>query len=92
MKPKKNIEEVMVKENPEFVSEVASLSTEELDARIAQLAKDLEAVDEAKEADEALKDLRDQVSIASAPYNESKKALKLKTKYLIQLMKSRGSV
>lgn len=87
---KKSLEKQMSEENPEFVSEVASATTDELNNRIAQLAKDQEEVDQAKAADSGLEDLRAQVSLAAAPYNDSKKALKLKTKYLIQLMKDRG--
>lgn len=87
---KKSIEVQMQSDNPEFVAEVAGLSTEEVNNRIAQLAKDVQSVNESKEADESLKALKDEVTQASAPYRESKKALGLKTQYLIKLLSDRG--
>ena len=43
-KPKVNFKEKCQKDMPEFVAEVDASSVEQLDARLAQLAKDIEAV------------------------------------------------
>lgn len=80
----------VVKELPEFVEEVASLSVEQLNDRLAQFAKDSEAVDDAKEADEALAEAREVAAQLAAPYADSKKVLKLKTRYIIGLIKDKG--
>lgn len=85
----KNIEK-FEKEYPEFVSEAQSLDDSQLDARLAQLAKDGAAVDEAKEADEGLTQAREALSQLSAPYRDSKKAIKLKVKYIISILEARG--
>lgn len=76
------------KEQPEFVAEVSGLSVQDLDARLAQLAKDIQAVEDAKDADEDLAANREQVKILAAPYSEAKKALRLKTSYIVDLVKA----
>ncbi len=80
------------KENPEFVAEVQGLSVEQLDARLAQLAKDGEAVEDAKEADEELEATQSHASAMAAPYREAKKAIGLKRKFLVGLIKEKGGV
>lgn len=88
--PKKSIQEQVQHDNPEFTSEVAGLSVEELDARLAQLAKDIEAFFQAKEADEALEEARLAASELAAPYRDGAKALRLKSRYLVALIKEKG--
>lgn len=92
-KAKKPIETQVQESMPEFAGEVAGLSTQELDARLSELAKGREQNADAKEADEQLELARTMVSELSAPYREAEKALKLKSKYIIALIKERvGSV
>jgi hypothetical protein len=90
MKQEKTVFEKMTKENPEFVDACASLSPAQLDERLAQLAKDSQAIQDAKEADEELAGLKEQVSLAAAPYREAKNAISLKVKYVISLLKEKG--
>ena len=78
------------KENPEFVSEVSALSGEELNSRLAQLAKDIETVQDRKEADEDLASAQEGVRQMLAPYTDAKKALRAKSQYIIALLKDRG--
>ncbi len=78
------------KQLPEFVNEVAGLSVEDLNARLSQLAKDFEAVEEAKQADEELESLRAAASEAAAPYRDGKKAIRLKSGYIVALIKEKG--
>jgi hypothetical protein len=89
-RPKVNLTEKVQKELPEFVSEVASLSVEQLDARLAQLAKDADAVEQAKEADEALEQARERAAELNAPYVDSRKALRLKSRYIVELLKEKS--
>lgn len=82
-----SIKQKTEKEMPEFVAEVSGLSLQDLDARLAQLAKDIQEVKDSRDADEDLQSLRDQVKIAAAPYSDAKKALQQKTSYIIELIK-----
>lgn len=90
-KPKPSFKEKVQKEQPEFVAEVESASVEQLDARLAQLAKDIEAVNDAKEADEELEQAREKASQLAAPYSESRKALQAKSRYIVELLKDKGA-
>lgn len=74
----------------EFESAVLGLSVEQLKARIAQMQKDLDESEEHKLANNALADLKSQVSTIEGPYNDVKKAVKIKTKFLIELIKEKG--
>lgn len=89
-KPKRSLEETVRKEMPEFAEEVQSLSASELNDRIANYAKDVEAVQDAVEADQGLEQAREQVNQLSAPYREAKKALRMKIRYIIGMTKEQG--
>lgn len=89
-RPKVVFKEKVQKEMPEFVGEVNSLSPEQLDARLAQLAKDMESVHESQEADEELEQARERASELNAPYRDSKKAISMKSRYIVELLKEKG--
>lgn len=78
------------KEYPDFVIEVDGLPVEALKARIVQLQQSLEESEEHKESNDSLKEARAQVSELAGPYRDVKKAVKLKTKYIIELLKTKG--
>lgn len=90
-KPPKSVVETVQKEFPEFAAEVESLQTEDLNARIARLAKDNQEVQDAKEADEGLEIAKAVTAERSAPYREAKRAISLKVRYIINLLKDRGN-
>lgn len=90
MKNKKSVEVQMQEANPEFVTEVAGLSVEQLDSRLAETTKATEAVQDAKDADEELEQVSTHKSELEAPYRDAKKALRLKSRYLIALIKEKG--
>lgn len=92
MKQKKSIEEIIKKENPQFKEEADALSAAELDARLGQIAKDTDAVEQAKENDEELEQAKEQVSVLGSSYRDAKKALRLKTRYIIHLLKEKGAL
>lgn len=76
----------------EFMESVMGLSNKELEARISQMQKALDESEEHREANEALKNAKDEVKLLSGPYNDVKKAVKLKTKYIIDLLKEKGGM
>lgn len=78
------------KQYPDFVQEVDNLSAEELKGRIVQLQRALEESEEHKEANDVLASARAEVSELVGPYNDVKKAVKAKTKYIIELLKEKG--
>lgn len=90
MKNKKTLEEAIKDTNPEFAAEVAGLSVDDLNSRLAQLAKDGEAVAESKEADEELEQARARATELAAPYRDAQKAIRLKSRYVISLIKEKG--
>lgn len=87
---KKSVTETVQKEMPEFASEVAALESTDLNARLAQLAKDLVAVSDAQEGDDGLADAKANATELGAPYRDAKKTIRLKSRYLVQLLKVRG--
>jgi hypothetical protein len=91
MKQKKTIHEKIQAELPDFAAEVANLSGDQLNNRLAKLAKDSEANEQAKEEDEDLLKAKEKVQLYSEPYKEFKKVLRLKMKYVIALAEERGT-
>lgn len=76
----------------EFMESVMGLSNKDLEARISQMQKALDESEEHREANEALKNAKDEVKLISGPYNDVKKAVKLKTKFIISLLKEKGGM
>ena len=74
----------------EFASEVSSLSVANLEARITRMQKDLDESEEHKENNESLRQAKDEVKELSGPYSDVKKAIKLKTKYIIEILKEKS--
>lgn len=90
MKPSKTISQIVEAEYKEFSQEVYNLPPSDLKNRIAALQQSLSESEEHKASNEALNEARDQVSLLSGTYRDVKKAVKLKTKYILELLKSRG--
>jgi hypothetical protein len=78
------------KKYPEFTNEVDSLTADQLKARIVGLQQALQESDNAKEADEGLQLAKDQAREFAAPYNDVRKAVKLKTQYILELLSEKG--
>lgn len=87
---KKDIQTKIREEMPEFAEACQSLDIAQLNARLAQNVKDIERVQEAKDADAKLQDARDEAKQYALPYSDAKKALKMKAKYILILLKERG--
>jgi len=88
---KKNIVETVQNEFPEFASEVLGLSADQLNNRLAQLAKAAEENEDAKERDQELSDAQALASELSLTYKDVKKAVRMKSKFIIQLLKDKGA-
>lgn len=78
------------KKFPEFVKEVDGLSVEELSARMSRYAQGLADNAEAKENDAELAEVAERHSFLKAPYEDAKKAIQLKSRYIRNLIKEKG--
>ena len=78
------------KELPDFCSEVASLSVEQLDARLASLAKDRESNKDAKDADEGLAQAKAEARELGQPYRDASKVISQKSTYIVSLIQEKG--
>lgn len=91
MKIKKDIRKLVRKEMPEFVDEVNSLTSENIMARLTALAQNAEDVQQSKEDDTELQDAKNAIQCILEPYRDATKHIKLKTKYLLLLLKDRSA-
>ena len=78
------------KNYPEFTKEVDGLSVEQLNERMATLAKSLADSEEHRENNEALEEAKAKVAELKGPYDDVKKAVRLKQRYLRNLIKEKG--
>ena len=76
--------------DPQFLENIQSAAKENLDGKIVELTKYQEEISEAKKADPDLQRLQEQVRFANAGYRETQGAIKLKIKYVVELLKSKG--
>lgn len=91
MKTKVSIFERATKECPEFVDEVAGLSVDQIETRLAQLAEAVEELADKREADEELAEAQERAKELGKAYSEPTKAIKLKSRYLVALRKEKGA-
>jgi DNA-binding ferritin-like protein len=91
-KNKKSIQEKVEKDFPEFAEESRTLSVDQLNNKLATLAKGLEESETAKENDTDLENAQALVAELSAPYKDVKKAIRFKTKYIISLLGDKGAL
>lgn len=91
MSNKKSVKEQVQEKYKDFVSEVDILQVPELKARIVVYQQQLQESNEHKENNEQLTNARALVTELAGPYNDVSKAVKLKTKYIIDLIKEKGS-
>jgi hypothetical protein len=91
-RPKKTFTQKVQEEMPEFANEVAGLAVADLNTRLATLAKANEENEQLKENDEDLETAQKEASELAAPFREAKKALRLKTRYIVSLINEKGGV
>lgn len=87
---KKTVQEIVHDEYPEFVETIIRMGVPELDKRLNQYAKEDEEISDSLENNETIKSLKEQVSEATGPFRDAKKANRLKRKYIISLIKEKG--
>ncbi len=85
-----SVKEKAQKDYPDFTIEVDTLSVEQLEDRIVGMQKALEESEEHKENNKDLKASRAAVLELSGPYRDIKKAVRLKTKYILELLAEKG--
>ena len=88
----KSLTETVQSEYPEFADEVLALNVEQLEKRIANYQKELADSEEHKANNEVLKSVKAQYDELKGPYEDVKKAVKLKTKYLVSLIREKGGM
>jgi hypothetical protein len=74
----------------EFKEEVDGLSVDDLEIRISNMQKGLDESREHKKNNEALKKVSAEKSELEGPYKDVENAVKVKTKYIIELIKEKG--
>lgn len=87
MRKKVDIRTKVEKEFPDFAEEASSLSEDALRKILASLAEQGDNVDESKENDKELDDAVEAAKEKSAPYRDAKRAIKLKTRYIVSILK-----
>lgn len=90
MKQKKSLESKIKEDFPEFFDTIRGMSDAALDTQLATLAKNAQEVYEAEEADIELEEAKKSVTFLAGPYKDAKKAIKLKTKFIVGMLKDRG--
>ena len=89
-KSKESIRKTIHKEYPGFSEGVDGLSVNDLEKRLSTYAKEAEKVEDQKESDQELEQTRATLSELTAPYRDAKKAIRLKSKYIIGLIREKG--
>lgn len=87
----KTIKEKTQKQYADFCEEVQNLTSEALKQRIVTLQQGLQESEDHKEANEALAAARATATELAGPYRDVKKAVKLKTQYILELLKDKGA-
>lgn len=78
------------KDYPEFVSEVAGFSIEQIKERLVSHAKAYEEVIADQLDNPKIIDAKDMLRDLMGPYKDTKKALRLKNAYLVELLEEKG--
>lgn len=93
-KPRKpnTLLEKIESEFPDFQSEVVGLPVQQLEKRIADMQKELQDAADFQEEKrgEEIRNLAAELKEARGPFTDVKKAVGLKTKYLVTLIREKG--
>jgi hypothetical protein len=76
--------------DPEFKDKVAALSAEEINNTLAQVAKDQEALEQAKEDDEDFQAKKEAAKEAGEVYREGRKVNRLKIQFCVRVLRDMG--
>jgi predicted transcriptional regulator len=75
---------------PDFRDNAQQMGKEELNTKIAEVAKLEQANQEAKKADPKISKAKEEMKNLTAPYREDSKAHKLMTEFLVWVAESKG--
>jgi hypothetical protein len=78
--------------DPTFVEEVYMLKNEQLNDKIADMAKQRTLLEVTQSKDEDIKSLKEQLKVANETYTLPVKAIKMKTKLIYKILQERGEV
>jgi hypothetical protein len=78
--------------DPYFVQEVYSMTDEKLDEKLSEMAKQVTQNENARDADDDIKKLREQLKTANQTYSVPINTLKLKRKLIYKILEERGKV
>lgn len=78
--------------DPTFVEEVYMLKNEQLNDKIAGMAKDRTLLEVSQSKDSDIKSLKEQLKTANETYTLPIKAIKMKTKLIYKILQERGEV
>lgn len=94
MAKKKSLQQQVREKYPEFPEAVDGLSVDSLKAKILEYNKENENVnahlEKLNQPGEALYEAKAAVSEITGPINDTKKAIKMKISYLVQLIEEKG--
>lgn len=93
-KQKLTKEEKWIQANQEFVNSVVSLGANDLNAKLSTLSKEAEQVrekvEELMKPGQPMYEAKHEYDQLKAPFNDAKKLLKQKTKFVYGLLKEKG--
>lgn len=74
----------------DFVAEIDGSTVDQINAKVAELAKAEQENLQAKSLDEDLKEKKEAVKFASEVYRDCSKGYRLRMKYILTVLESRG--
>ena len=89
-KLEKKMEKLEKKLETDFRVEVQRSSGAQLKEKIVNYSKAIQEIEDAKDADEKLNALKEQIKDLSGGYRDAKKAIKDKLEYVLGVMKTNG--
>lgn len=95
-KQKKDWKQKVQEEFPDFVSSVEALKSDDLNKRMLEYSKNMQEIEDTLEEltsdGSEVSNLKSEINEILGPSKDARKAVKLKMKYINQLIKDKGSV
>ena len=91
MKDVTKLKKALQKALPEFVDSVESTSTEALKSSVSQLALNINKVEEDRDGNEKIVQLREALLESTGPYKDTLGVLRKKIKYIAHILEERGA-
>ena len=74
-----------------FADSIESASTESLKSTVSQVALQINEVETARDSNEEIQKLREQLELIRGPFSDTLKVLKAKIKYIALVLEERGA-